>query len=88
MISVKVLGPGCPNCQQVELQASRAAQQLAAEFPGAEVVIEKLSDQSSFLDYGVMVTPGLVIDGRLVASGRIPSEEQILGWMRESLEAA
>ncbi len=88
MISVKVLGPGCPNCERVEQHTFNAARRLLEEIPDADIQIEKLSDPSRFHEYGILGTPGLVINGQVVSSGRIPSESQILGWMRAALQAA
>ena len=88
MITVKVLGPGCMNCERLEAHAVRAAQQLRAERPDVEVEIQKVSDTAKFLDYGLLTTPGLVINEKLISSGRIPSPEQIADGLREAWGAA
>lgn len=85
MISIKVLSPGCTNCERVELHAQQALDQWRAEHPEVAVTIEKVTDAEQFLDYGLLSTPGLVIDDRLVASGRIPTPAQIQAWLEEAL---
>ncbi|MDF1499650.1 MAG: thioredoxin family protein [Anaerolineales bacterium] len=84
MISIKVLGPGCKNCERVEIHAVQAVEQWQVENPGAEVTIEKVTDTEKFLDYGLLSTPGLVINEKLVTSGRIPAPFQIVAWLNEA----
>lgn len=69
---IKVLGPGCANCQRLEERTKQAAADL-----GLEPTIEKVTDMAEIVGYGVMKTPGLVIDDRLVVSGRVPTVAQI-----------
>jgi small redox-active disulfide protein 2 len=83
MLVVKVLGPGCKNCERLEMHAVQAADQVRTENPNLEVTVEKVTDVNAFLDYGLVKTPGLVINEKLVSSGRIPSQSQIAGWMEE-----
>ena len=87
MISVKVLGPGCKNCERLELHALQAVEQLQADTPGLEVAVQKVKDVAVFVDYGLLTTPGLVINEKLVASGRIPALDEIAGWMRQAAAA-
>lgn len=77
MINVKVLGPGCANCRKLEERVRTVVQkrQLAAE-------IEKVTDYAQIMRWNVMRTPGLVINDVLVSAGRIPSEEEIAGWLK------
>ncbi len=65
---IKVLGPGCKNCANLERVAREAADEL-----GIEATIEKVTDFPTIVGYGVMSTPGLVVDERLVVSGRVPT---------------
>ncbi|HEX6140095.1 MAG TPA: thioredoxin family protein [Candidatus Limnocylindria bacterium] len=74
---IEVLGPGCANCQAVE----KAAREAVA-VSGIEAEIRKVIDYRAIAAYGVMHTPGLVIDGKLASAGRIPSVEEISGWLR------
>lgn len=80
MVNIKVLGPGCPNCQKVEAAAKTAAAML-----GAEAQITKITDQAEIRSYNVLVTPGLVINGKLVSAGRIPSEGEVTTWVADAL---
>lgn len=86
-LDVKVLGPGCANCDQLEKQALGALEAIGAEQPLLEVSFEKVNDPTRFLDYGLLATPGLVINGELISSGRVPTQAQIETWYRESLES-
>jgi small redox-active disulfide protein 2 len=76
MLTVKVLGPGCKNCTQLEEIVKMAVTDL-----GVQANIEKVSDYSEILSYNVMSTPGLVINDHVVSSGRIPSENEIMNWL-------
>lgn len=84
MLSIKVLGPGCRNCERLELHAAQAAERWAKEHPELEVTIEKVTDMERFLEYGLLATPGLVINEKLVASGRIPAPSHIVTWLEEA----
>lgn len=77
MVNVKVLGPGCANCRKLEERVRNVIRQHQLE---AE--IEKVTDYAQIMRWNVMRTPGLVVNDVLVAAGRIPSEEEIAGWLR------
>ena len=79
MKKIEVLGPGCNNCQMLE-KAARQAVALA----GVEAEVIKVTDYRAIAGYGVMHTPGLVIDGKVVSTGRIPSAGDIAVWLSES----
>jgi len=64
---IKILGTGCANCQALE----RAARAAAAEL-GLDARIEKVTDPADIAAHGVLRTPGLVVDGRVVLSGKVP----------------
>lgn len=83
MLTIKVLGPGCPNCKKLAYLAERAAIHLSIE---AQIV--KVTDPIDILAYNVLSTPGLVINEKLVSSGRIPSEAEIITFLARALEAA
>jgi small redox-active disulfide protein 2 len=78
MKHVKLLGTGCRNC---EITAKVIAQ--AAAEAGVEIELEKVTDLAQILSFGVMSTPGVVIDGRLVHAGGLPAPDQVRAWMRE-----
>ncbi len=80
MLTIKILGPGCPNCKKVEEIARRALAALAIE---ADVV--KVTDMAKITEYPILGTPGLVINEKVVCSGRIPSEAEVTTWIANAL---
>ncbi|MGA3056449.1 MAG: thioredoxin family protein [Candidatus Limnocylindrales bacterium] len=78
MKKIEVLGPGCSNCVKLAENAREAVAMAGVE---AEVV--KVTDYRKIAAYGVMSTPGLVIDGKVVSYGRIPSAGDIALWLSE-----
>ncbi|ENO78538.1 thioredoxin family protein [Thauera sp. 63] len=77
MLSIKVLGPGCANCRKLEEVAREA---VAAT--GVEAEIFKVTDMQQIIAYDVLKTPGLVINEKLVSSGRIPTPVSVAEWIR------
>lgn len=78
MKNIKVLGTGCANCKTTLKLIEEAA---AAK--GIAVQLEKVEDLKDIMSYGVMSTPGVVIDGKVVHAGGIPSREKIDGWLAQ-----
>jgi small redox-active disulfide protein 2 len=78
MKHIKVLGSGCRNC---EITANIIAQ--AAKEAGVEVEIEKVTDIATIMAYGVMSTPGVLVDGKVVHAGGIPGPDVVRGWVQE-----
>jgi small redox-active disulfide protein 2 len=78
-VDVKVLGPGCPNCEKLEqlVRKLMAMEQVAGS-------LEHVRDIKEISSYGILATPGLVINGRVRCAGRVPSEQQLLEWLREA----
>ena len=77
MLSIKVLGPGCANCRKLEEIAREAVASL-----GVEAEISKVTDMQQIIAYDVLKTPGLVINEKLVSSGRIPTPQSVAEWIR------
>ena len=75
---VEVLGPGCANCKRLEAVAREAV-----VMAGVEAEIRHVTDYREIAARGVLSTPGLVIDGKVVSVGRIPSAGDIAGWLTE-----
>jgi small redox-active disulfide protein 2 len=75
-MEIKILGPGCPNCRRVE----RVAREAAAE-AGVEATITHVTQLAEIMAYPIIHTPGLVIDGQVMCSGRIPHKEEVIGWL-------
>jgi small redox-active disulfide protein 2 len=76
MANVKVLGTGCANCKTT----LRLIEEVAAA-KGISVELEKVEDIQAIMGYGVMSTPGVVIDGKVVHAGGVPSRDKIAGWL-------
>lgn len=79
MLSIKVLGPGCQNCNKVEEITKSAVSTM-----GIETHIEKITDTNEIVEYGVLTTPGLIINGKIVCSGRIPSQSEVTTWIADA----
>ena len=71
-VEIKILGTGCPKCNSLEKLTRRAVSEI-----GIEANIEKVEDIMDIMEYGIMRTPGLVVNGEVKISGRIPSEKEI-----------
>jgi small redox-active disulfide protein 2 len=82
MLMIKVLGPGCANCERMEQIARKIVGDL-----GVEAQIEKITDMNQIIEYGVMTTPGLMVDDELVVSGRVPTEAEMAVWIVDGMAA-
>jgi len=83
MLSIKVLGPGCANCVNLQKAAETAVANL-----GVEATIVKVTEVDEIMRYPILATPGLVINDRLVAAGRIPNVREIMTWLANAEEVA
>lgn len=81
MLTIKVLGPGCDNCRNVEAVARRAVTNL-----GVDAQIEKVTDRAEIAKYQILATPGMVINEKVVCAGRIPGEPEVITWLTTALE--
>lgn len=75
MKNVKVLGTGCANCRNTV-----ALIEAVAKERGAEIILEKIEDLPAIMSYGVMSTPGVVVDGKVVHAGGVPTRSKVEGW--------
>jgi small redox-active disulfide protein 2 len=76
MKTVKVFGPGCKRCETTETMIQEAAARL-----GVAVTVEKITDAKSIAMAGVMSTPGISVDGKLVHAGGLPDLAKLDGWL-------
>lgn len=82
MLTVKVLGPGCQNCQTLATRAQKALINLAIE-----TKVEKVTDYAEIVKYKILATPGLVINEKVVSAGRVPDEAEITTFLTDALMA-
>jgi small redox-active disulfide protein 2 len=83
MITIKVLGSGCANCKRVEQIANKVVAEMALE---AEVI--KVTDYADIMAYSILSTPGLVVNEKVVCTGRIPTRAEVTTWLADALETA
>jgi small redox-active disulfide protein 2 len=81
MLTIKVLGSGCANCKRVEQIAHKVLSDMGIE---AEVI--KVTDYNDITAYNILSTPGLVINEKVVSTGRIPSLAEVTTWLANALE--
>ena len=79
MKTIEVLGPGCNNCQRLEKNAREAV-----VMAGVEAQVVHVTDPREIVAHGIMSTPGLIIDGKVVSYGRVPTAGDIAVWLTES----
>lgn len=71
-MKIEVLGPGCPKCEKLMANTQAAVKDL-----GIAAEVHKVTDIAKFMSYGVMLTPALVVDGKVKCAGKVPSAEEI-----------
>ena len=76
-MKIQVLGTGCPKCKQLAENAAAAAKEL-----GVEYELEKVTDINDIMGFGIMMTPGLAVDGDVKMSGKVASVEEIKEWLQ------
>ena len=75
-MDIKVLGPGCPKCQQTENIVKEAVAEA-----GIEANVEKVTDTMEIAGYGVFGTPAVIVDGEVKSVGKIPKKQDVIGWI-------
>jgi len=78
MLHIKVLGSGCANCKRLEAETRAALEEAGIAFE-----LTKVTDYADIASYGILSTPGLVMNEQVVAAGRIPSRASIVEWARQ-----
>ncbi len=81
MLTIKVLGSGCANCKRVEQIVHKVVDEMTLQ---AEVI--KVTEYPEIMKYNVMSTPGLVINEKIVSTGRIPTPSEVTAWLTSALE--
>lgn len=81
-MKIEVLGPGCANCQKLEREVFNALSELKLD---ADVV--KVTDLKKIFTYGILMTPGLVVNGKVICSGRVPGRREIKEWLKKAQES-
>jgi len=82
-MEIKILGSGCPRCKRLEKIARQAAKEA-----GVEATFTKVTQMDEMIEYPIISTPGLVIDGELKASGRLPRKKEVVAWLEEAAASA
>jgi small redox-active disulfide protein 2 len=77
-MEIKILGPGCPRCEQTRKKVMEAVEEA-----GVDAQIEKVSDVMEIAKYGVFGTPAVVIDGEVKSVGKVPPVEEIKKWLQK-----
>ena len=78
MEKIQILGTGCPKCNQLESNAKAAVEQT-----GLPVTVEKISQINEIMSFGIMITPGFAIDGKVIQAGKVLSVEEIVEILRK-----
>lgn len=81
MLTIKVLGSGCANCKKLEALTRQTIDQM-----GIQADVIKVTEYPDIMAYNIMSTPGLVINEKVVSTGRIPSTAEITTWLTNALE--
>ena len=80
-MKIKVLGQGCARCHQLEQTTREVVKEL-----GVAAEIEEIKDVKKIMEYPILTTPGLVIDEKLVCSGRVPSKAEVTTFITTALD--
>lgn len=78
MLDIKVLGPGCVNCEKLASLCETVVNEN-----NLEAKIDKIVDQNEFIEYGIMLTPALVVNGTVKVQGKIPTKSTLEHWLKD-----
>ena len=81
MKRIEILGIGCKSCEKAETEVRHAALSLGWT-EGTEFTIEKVSDPGDIAARGVFITPGVTVDGKVVSTGKVPKQKDIVKWLK------
>lgn len=81
-MKIKILGPGCPKCQALKEATKKAVSEL-----GIEAEIEEVKEINKIMEYPIMFTPALVVDEKVVLSGKVPTVEEVRKYLEDELRA-
>ncbi|MBF7084278.1 TM0996/MTH895 family glutaredoxin-like protein [Desulfallas sp. Bu1-1] len=79
-MDIKVLGPGCKKCKELEKAVQKAVEEI-----GLDATVEKVEDMDKITEYNVLMTPGLVINGKVKVFGRVPKHKDIIRYIQEEM---
>ncbi|MDD5094931.1 MAG: thioredoxin family protein [Dehalococcoidia bacterium] len=79
-MNIKVLGPDCPKCRQLEKTVEEVVKEM-----GLDITVEKVSDMKKIMNYRILMTPGLVIDEKVVVSGKVPNKVEVTRYITSAL---
>ena len=78
MLNIKVVGTGCPNCLKLEKVCNEVVNEN-----NLEAEIEKVTDINKFGELGIMITPGLVVNNKVLSQGKIPTKSTLIHWLKK-----
>jgi len=79
MLNIKVVGPGCMNCEKLAAMCEEVVKEN-----NVQAEIEKIKDINKFVDLGIIMTPGLLINNKVISSGKIPTKSTLTHWILEA----
>ncbi|MEO0184615.1 MAG: thioredoxin family protein [candidate division WOR-3 bacterium] len=81
MLDIKILGPGCPRCEEILRRAKEVIEEMKIS-----ANLEKVSDIKKIMEYKILATPGVVINGKIKIVGKIPAKSMIKQWIEEEMK--